>query len=76
MEIADEANLKATPTGMAPSSQAFLVPHPGYQTVLDAADPFRRAEIVDPSADPIGNREDRIEYARDAMNVLNEGEST
>ena len=72
--IADPQNLRVTPTGMAPSSQAFFVVHAGHQTVLDSRNPFARwrTELpVDYSADPIKEREFRQVFGARVMAALN-----
>jgi hypothetical protein len=71
--IADPANLRATPTGMAPSSQAFFVVHKGHQTILDSRNPLARAQLSlaqDASINPVEEREFRQDFGALVMAAL------
>ena len=60
--IVDPENVRATPSEMAPTSQAVFVFHPGHQTILDARDPLWRQRLglaLDLSVNPLQEREFR-----------------
>lgn len=65
LNAVDPANLRATPTGMAPSSQAWFVVHAGHQTILDSRNPLARRALnlqTDEGLDPTQAREFRQEF--------------
>lgn len=73
LDIETQQEIAATPTGMAPAADASIwVLHPGYQTPLDAADPFARANSgwVSNSDDPIANRDFRYTYGENVQEYL------
>lgn len=78
VEIKNPEDIKTTPTGMAPASQSFFVVQHGYQTVLDARNPFARYQLdleVDGTFNPIEAREWRTQFAQKVMDAINTGES-